>query len=56
MADACRLAQSMGVKNLVLYHTEDKNIRDRKALYTQEGREFFRGGLYVPEDLEEIEL
>lgn len=33
--DACRLAQSMGVKNLVLYHTEDKNIRDRKALYTQ---------------------
>ena len=56
VADACRLAQSMGVKNLVLYHTEDKNIRDRKALYTQEGREFFRGGLYVPEDLEEIEL
>ena len=41
VADACRLAQSMGVKNLVLYHTEDKNIRDRKALYTQEGREFF---------------
>ena len=56
MADACRLAQSMGVKNLVLYHTEDKNIRDRKALYTQEGREFFHGRLYVPEDLEEIEL
>ena len=56
VADACRLAQSMGVENLVLYHTEDKNIQDRKALYTREGREFFRGGLYVPEDLEEIEL
>ena len=56
VADACRLAQSMGVKNLVLYHTEDKNIRDRKALYTREGCEFFHGRLYVPEDLEEIEL
>ena len=44
------------MKNLVLYHTEDKNIRDRKALYTQEGREFFYGRIYVPEDLEEIEL
>ena len=56
VADACRPAQSVGGKNLVLYHTEDKNIRDRKALYTQEGREFFHGRLYVPEDLEEIEL
>ena len=56
VADACRLAQFMEVKNLVLYHTEDKNIRDRKALYIQEGREFFHGSLYVPEDLEEIEL
>ena len=44
------------MKNLVLYHTEDKNIRDRKALYTREGCVFFHGRLYVPEDLEEIEL
>ena len=50
------LAEQLHVKNLVLYHTEDKNIRDRKALYTREGREFFHGRLYVPEDLEEIEL
>ena len=56
VADACRLAQSMGVKNLVLYHTEDRNIARRKELYTREGEEFFRGSLYVPEDLEELEL
>ena len=46
----------MGVENLVLYHTEDKNIARRKELYTREGSEFFSGKLYVPEDLESIEL
>lgn len=56
VADACRLAQELGVENLVLYHTEDKNIDRRKELYTREGREFFGGKLYVPEDLESIEL
>ena len=56
VADACRLAQELGVENLLLYHTEDKNIDRRKELYTREGREFFGGKLYVPEDLEGIEL
>lgn len=56
VADACRLAEEMGVENLVLYHTEDKNIARRKELYTREGEEFFRGKLYVPEDLESMEL
>ena len=56
VADACRLAEKMGVENLVLYHTEDKNIARRKELYTREGSEFFSGKLYVPEDLESIEL
>ena len=56
VADACRLAEKMGVENLVLYGTEDKNIAGRKELYTREGSEFFSGKLYVPEDLESIEL
>ena len=30
-ADAAKTAQSLGVKNLLLYHTEDKNILRRKA-------------------------
>ena len=56
VADACRLAQELGVENLVLYHTEDKNIDRRKELYTREGTMYFHGNLYVPEDLETIEL
>lgn len=54
--DASELAEKLGVKNLVLYHTEDKNIKERKKLYTQEGKAYFKGNLYVPEDLEVLEI
>lgn len=54
--DACKLAEKLNAANLILYHTEDKNIKDRKALYTEEGKQFFSGNLYIPDDLEVIEL
>ncbi|MEE0955518.1 MAG: MBL fold metallo-hydrolase [Eubacterium sp.] len=54
--DACTLAEELGVKNLVLYHTEDQNIKNRRKLYTEEGRKYYSGKLYVPEDLEVIEI
>lgn len=54
--DACELAEKLGAKNLVLYHTEDKNILRRKELYTKEGKPYYNGNLFVPEDLEVLEL
>ena len=54
--DACELAEELGVENLVLYHTEDKNILKRKQLYTEEGKKYYSGNLYVPDDMETIEL
>lgn len=54
--DACALAERLGVKNLLLYHTEDKNLSQRKLLYTNEGAQYYRGALWVPEDLECIRL
>lgn len=54
--DACELAEELHVPNLLLYHTEDKNITHRKELYTAEGTEYYHGNLYIPEDLETIEL
>ena len=54
--DASMLAEKLGVKNLLLYHTEDRNIQRRKELYTAEGEEYFRGRLWVPYDLETIQL
>lgn len=54
--EACQTAQEMGVKNLLLYHTEDKSIKNRKQWYTEEGRQFYQGNLYVPDDLDVLEI
>lgn len=56
VVDACKIAEEFNVKNLVLYHTEDKNLKNRKELYLSEGEKFYNGNLYVPNDLEEIIL
>ncbi len=54
--DAAILANELGVKNLLLYHTEDKNILRRKELYTAEASSYFSGKVFVPSDLETLEL
>ena len=54
--DACELAEKLGVKNLLLYHTEDKNITHRQELYRAEGEKYFHGNLWIPEDMDVIEL
>lgn len=48
--DACRLAEELHIPNLVLWHTEDKDLAYRKDTYTAEGREYYHGSLYVPND------
>lgn len=55
-ADAAMLAEKLGVENLLLYHTEDKNILRRKELYTDEAKLHFNGRVFVPDDLDTIEL
>ena len=54
--DAARLAQSLNVKNLLLYHTEDKNLETRKQSYTNEAKTAFNGNVFVPNDLEVIAI
>jgi ribonuclease Z len=54
--DAGKLAEQFGVKNLILYHTEDTNLAQRKAFYTKEAKSVFRGEVFVPNDLERIDL
>lgn len=54
--DACENASKLNVKSIILYHTEDKNLSIRKEKYTAEGKEVYKGTIYVPNDLEEIIL
>ena len=53
---ACESAERLGIKNLLLYHTEDKNLASRKALYGQEGAQSYHGELWIPDDLETLTL
>lgn len=52
--DACRLAEELHIPNLVLWHTEDKNLTCRKEAYLAEGQEYYHGNLYVPMDGETL--
>lgn len=54
--DAGKLAAELGVKNLILYHTEEKTLDNRRENYTLEAAENFKGRIFVPDDLEVIEL
>ncbi len=54
--DAGKLAEELGVKNLILYHTEEKTLANSKENYTREAAKNFKGRIFVPDDLEVIEL
>ena len=54
--DACELAEKLNVRNLVLYHTEDSHMAERKTLYTDEGKKYFSKKIYIPNDLETITI
>lgn len=54
--DACELAESMKVKNLVLWHTEDKDLAHRREQYTAEGKTCYTGRIYIPDDGDIINL
>lgn len=49
-------AGRLGVKNLIIYHTEDTNLTERRARYTEEARRCFSGNVFVPDDLDVISL
>ena len=54
--EACMTAEELAVPNLILYHTEETHLAERKELYTEEGRQFYHGNLCVPDDMESFEL
>ena len=54
--DAARMAESLHVRNLILYHTEDRTLESRKERYTIEAQQKFTGKVWVPDDLERIIL
>ena len=54
--DAAELAERLGVKNLVLWHTEDKTLDTRAEAYQTEAKRYFSGHVFVPCDLDKMVL
>ena len=54
--DAARLAEQLSVKNLILYHTEDRTLSTRRERYTAEAKTVFHGNVFVPEDTKIIQI
>lgn len=54
--DAGRLAAGLGVRNLLLYHTEDKTLSTRSESYSAEAARHFTGRIHVPDDLATLPL
>ena len=49
-------AKKIGAKNLILWHTQENLGKDRSKMYIKEAKENFAGNVYVPNDLDIIEL
>ena len=54
--EAAEAAESLQVKHLVLYHTEDETLPERKVRYTEEAQAYYHGPVYVPDDLDVIDI
>lgn len=52
--DACETAERLRIKNLLLCHTEETHLSERKALYSKEGSAYYTGNLFVPNDGERL--
>ena len=54
--EASITAQTINAKNLILLHTQDNDLKNRKYYYTNEAKIYFNGNVLVPDDLETINL
>lgn len=52
--EAALSASNISVENLILWHTEDKTFSKRKKRYINEARKYFKGNIFVPDDLDII--
>ena len=51
------IVDQAGVAKGTFYlYFKDKNISRRKELYTEEGRQYYKGNLWIPDDLETYKL
>ena len=48
------IANELNVKNLILSHTVDNNLKVRKSTFSEDSKKYFFGNIFIPDDLETI--
>ena len=54
--DASITAQEINAKNLIIWHTHDNSLATRKKDFTKEARQYFKGNVLVPCDIEIVKI
>ncbi|MCL2383548.1 MAG: MBL fold metallo-hydrolase [Oscillospiraceae bacterium] len=54
--DVCDIANRLNIKNLILFHISSEDALGRKEKYISENEDHYNGNLFIPNDLERIEL
>lgn len=54
--EAAMNAEKLSAKNLMLLHTEDTDLKHRKERYTAEASAHYGGNVFVPDDLDVIDI
>lgn len=50
------VCERLNVENVILSHTMDNNLKTRKKNFTYDAKIYFSGNVFVPNDLEKIEI
>ena len=50
------LSQKLNVKNIILSHSLDNDLKNRKNIFTNVAKKYFDGNVFVPNDLDVIYL
>lgn len=51
-----QLCERMNVENVILSHTIDNDLKNRKKVFIKDAKRYYNGKVFVPDDLEIIDL
>ena len=54
--DSAKTAQTVNAKNLILLHSVDNDLKNRKSLFCKEANSIFKGNTFNPNDFDVIEI
>lgn len=50
------MAERLNVKNVIMSHSTDKDLENRKQIFIDDAKKYYNGNVFVPYDLEEFEI